>query len=316
MTHFAVDREYGCATDVAHWRPSKDMVRWGISAKMKKILGLGLLVLSACSFGSDFGEDPARNREGETKQAVTNGQLDGDAHPAVVLLTMWKDGVYQWRCSGTLLNATTVLTAGHCTEEPGTIDHVRVFTESDVQNGDNDYPNAGPNAYESVALYTHPSYESESFFVQDAAIVKLAPPGIALPAGQYGTLPSVNALDALSPRRTTTFTAVGYGLQQVNAASDHGNDKQISALKIRMNANPQLVQINSGFTGPGSLVLSNNANTGGTCFGDSGGPNFVGSSLVVGGVTSFGLNGSCGGTGGVFRTDRQDVLDFVNAHLN
>jgi hypothetical protein len=62
-------------------------------------------------------------------------------------------------------------------------------------------------------------------------------------------------------------------------------------------------------------MLSNNASTGGTCFGDSGGPNFVGDSLVVGGVTSFGLNGSCGGTGGVFRVDRPDVLAFVRSFL-
>jgi secreted trypsin-like serine protease len=63
------------------------------------------------------------------------------------------------------------------------------------------------------------------------------------------------------------------------------------------------------------LLLSNNANTGGTCFGDSGGPNFVGSNgtetKVVGAVTSFGLNGNCAGTGGVFRIDRQNVLDFI-----
>ena len=39
----------------------------------------------------------------------------------------------------------------------------------------------------------------------------------------------------------------------------------------------------------------------GTCFGDSGGPNFVGSSNVIAGVTSFGLNITCGGTGGVYR---------------
>src|SRR5207244_10855881 len=43
-----------------------------------------------------------------------------------------------------------------------------------------------------------------------------------------------------------------------------------------------------GFTGDFSLLLSNNAATGGTCFGDSGGPNYVGTSSVIGGVTSFG----------------------------
>ena len=31
--------------------------------------------------------------------------------------------------------------------------------------------------------------------------------------------------------------------------------------------------------------------------------------------TSFGLNGNCAGTGGVFRTDRKDVLDFVKKYL-
>ncbi len=61
-----------------------------------------------------------------------------------------------------------------------------------------------------------------------------------------------------------------------------------------------------------SLVLSNNAATGGTCFGDSGGPNFVATSMVIAGVTSFGLNGSCGGTSGVFRVDRPAVLDFIH----
>ena len=81
-------------------------------------------------------------------------------------------------------------------------------------------------------------------------------------------------------------------------------------------ANPKLLQINvPGFTGSYSLLLSNNAHTGGTCFGDSGGPNFLNDTNVVAGVTSFGINGNCGGTGGVFRMDRQDVLDWVSSFL-
>ncbi len=82
-----------------------------------------------------------------------------------------------------------------------------------------------------------------------------------------------------------------------------------------MFAQPHLIQIDTGFTGAFSLLLSNNHATGGTCFGDSGGPNFLGTGNVVAGVTSFGLNGTCGGTGGVFRLDRRDVLDFVQAYL-
>lgn len=79
-----------------------------------------------------------------------------------------------------------------------------------------------------------------------------------------------------------------------------------------MVAYPKLNQINTGFTGDGSLVLSNNARTGGTCFGDSGGPNFIGSSNVIAGVTSFGNNDTCAGTGGVYRVDRVDDLEWLN----
>ena len=82
--------------------------------------------------------------------------------------------------------------------------------------------------------------------------------------------------------------------------------------RVRMVAYPHLIQINTpGFTGDFSLLLSNNANTGGTCFGDSGGPNFIGNSNTIAGVTSFGMNGTCAGTGGVYRVDRADDLDWL-----
>ena len=149
--------------------------------------------------------------------------------------------------------------------------------------------------------------------LHDVGVVTLCTP---VARATYGVLPSVNQLDALATRRgaqDVTFTAVGYGGQKSfpDAASF-----QNSFLKIRMVATPKLNQINTGFTGNFSLLLSNNAHTGGTCFGDSGGPNFLGGSNIVAGVTSFGINGNCAGTGGVFRLDRQNVLDFVNSFLN
>ena len=122
-------------------------------------------------------------------------------------------------------------------------------------------------------------------------------------AGVAGTQVLCGELDSLQPRSSTVFTSVGYGVQRINPVF-------VTAEKIRMFAQPHLIQIDTGFTGDFSLLLSNNASTGGTCFGDSGGPNYLGTSSVVAGVTSFGLNGSCGGTGGVFRLDKRDVLDF------
>ena len=134
---------------------------------------------------------------------------------------------------------------------------------------------------------------------------------------EYGTLPAVDSLDQLKTKRglqDVTFTSVGYGLQA--SFPDAASWKTV-ADRVRMVAHPHLIQINvPGFTGDFSLLLSNNHKTGGTCFGDSGGPNFLGDSNVVAGVTSFGINGNCAGTGGVFRMDRQDVQDFIYAFMN
>ena len=101
---------------------------------------------------------------------------------------------------------------------------------------------------------------------------------------------------------------MGYGLQLSNPV-------HVMEDRVRMVAYPRLIQINTpGFTGDFSLLLSNNTNTGGTCFGDSGGPNFLFDTNIIGGITSYGKNGNCAGTGGVFRTDRQNVQDFIYEH--
>lgn len=245
--------------------------------------------------------------------AVTDGELDGDGHPAVVLVLMEVNGQPAYRCSGTLIAPTYVLTAGHCAGAPGEFSGIRVFTESNVESGDNAYPYSGPNSVEAVRWAAHPLYPTASFVVHDVGMIELAAP-VALPFGkEYGHLPVANQLDALSKRRglqDVTFTAVGYGLQRINPVF-------VERAKVRMFATPRLLQINTpGFTGDFSLLLSNNHSTGGTCFGDSGGPNFAGSSMIIAGVTSFGINGNCAGTGGVFRIDRQNVLDFINDFMN
>ena len=156
--------------------------------------------------------------------------------------------------------------------------------------------------------YTHPQYNPAAFYLYDLGVVVLDEP---LVMASYGALPQLDQLDALKTQRgkqDVTFTAVGYGLQVSfpDAASWKGNN-----VKVRMVAHPKLNQINTGFTGDGSLLLSNNANTGGTCFGDSGGPNFIGTSNVLAGVMSLGLNSTCAGTGGVYRVDRADDLTWL-----
>ncbi len=261
------------------------------------LLGAVGLTLTACGT-VDSGVDAT------LEAMITNGELDGDDHPYVgLMIAQDEEGDPLWRCTGTLISSTLFLTAGHCTEAPA--EHVEIWFDSDVEGGipANGYPLDGDAG---GTPYTHPDYDPNAFFLYDLGMVELDTP---FQMSEYGELPGLAQLDSLKRGKKSMFTAVGYGLQRVNPVFTE-------AERVRMVATPHLVQINTpGFTGDFSLLLSNNHSTGGTCFGDSGGPNFLDDTNVIAGVTSFGLNGTCGGTGGVYRIDRADDLDFINTFL-
>jgi len=255
--------------------------------------------------------------------AITDGQPDGNGHPYVALMVAQDSGGNPlWRCSGTLMSPTVYLTAGHCTEAPAA--HAEIFFASHIDT-DSNYvaKSAGGTGCDNVAVtgypchgdvggtpHPHPNYDPNAFFVRDLGVVALSQ---SHPSsnGLYGQLPAANQLDALKTQRgqqDATFTAVGYGLQ---ASFPTAAAWKNQANKTRMVAQPNLLQINTGFTGDFSLLLSNNHATGGTCFGDSGGPNFIGDSRVLAGVTAYGLNSNCAGTGGVYRLDRSWNLSWL-----
>jgi hypothetical protein len=112
----------------------------------------------------------------------------------------------------------------------------------------------------------------------------------------------------------TTFTAVGYGLQRINPVFVEG-------FRVRLQATLDLVTLrgvaggSNGVPPKTSVWLTNNAHTGGTCFGDSGGPLFADDSNTIVAVTSYGLNGNCAGIGAGYRIDKQADLDFINSFL-
>jgi len=278
-------------------------------------------------------------------QAIKGGVPDEGAHPYVGELLFYDptavdprfDDPGAWfTCSGTLVSPTIVVTAGHCTfgtglnGEPtesgsGGNDVWISFAEEpdfSILPPSTDFiPDDNEGRYEawSAALnasdewirataFPHPQYDDAAFFTHDLGVLRLSEP---VTLSEYGQLPTLGLLDELYREdKQQPYTAVGYGLEGSGPRTSFGGD-------TRRRAELQLVNLNGVLgTGKGvSAKFSSNANTGGTCFGDSGGPNFLGTSRVVAGVTSFGINGTCGGTGGVFRLDKQDVLDFVRRYL-
>lgn len=247
--------------------------------------------------------------------AITDGVLDGEDHPYVGLLVFDVDGSPAWRCSGTLLSPTVMLTAGHCTF--GTSGG-RVWFESDVESGipGNGYPGGGGTSIEFAAIHTHPNFTDDAFYLFDVGVVILE---TSVQSDTYGELAEVGVLDGLATQRglqEQLFTPVGYGRQN--------SFPFIQADRVRYKAEVMLVDVNgtAGVPAGTSVMFSNNPGeyaTGGTCFGDSGGPVFLGdnaaNSNVIVAVTSFGLNQTCTGTGGGYRVDTAEDQDFINQFL-
>lgn len=245
--------------------------------------------------------------------AINFGEPDGNSHPHVGLLIFDVGGSPAWRCSGTLLSPTVMLTAGHCTF--GTSGG-RVWFDADVGAGrpGNGYPFGGGTGIEFAEIYTHPQYNPNAFYLYDAGIVILSEP---VNVSTYGTLAPIGLLDELATRRgqqDQSFKVVGYGLQSVKPT--------LQADLVRYRGMVQLIDVKgtAGIPAGTSASFTNNpgqgSGKGGTCFGDSGGPIFHGDSNVIAAVTSYGLNANCAGTGGGYRVDTADDQAFIYQFLN
>ncbi len=63
------------------------------------------------------------------------------------------------------------------------------------------------------------------------------------------------------------------------------------------------------------LALNPGGGSGGTCFGDSGGPDLLGGTDTVLAVNSYVTNVNCSGVGYSMRVDTPDVLAWINSFL-
>lgn len=252
--------------------------------------------------------------------AITYGEQDFGEHPYVGLIGFYdEDGNWLWRCSGSLLSSQVVLTAGHCTApdpEYGTPTLARVwFDEVIIYDPDLDeYTN--PDYYDGTPI-PHPEWVGLTIpETHDIGVVILEEEVEGI--DEFGQLPGVGLMDevgAKSDKRQVILTSVGYGvniLKPEPLAISYRTRWQAQSFLISL-TNPTTAGWNiMSSNNPGQWVGSEEYTTGGTCFGDSGGPVFLGgpeSDLIVG-ITSFG-NSGCSGSDYSYRVDIQDSHDFL-----
>ncbi len=257
--------------------------------------------------------------------AITNGVPDGDNHPYVGILVFdAAPGAPGWRCSGTLIAPTVVLTAGHCTD--GAV-AARIWFYEDVTYDNVPFPlypygGAGSGAIEGVA-YTNPEYRSPenpygggnglpAFSYRDVGIVVLNEP---VYMDEYGALPEPGLVDSLANK--TAIDDVGYGVQeQIMAFPGQSPRDRWGGLRWRMYAPSELVS--GKFVHSPEymrLALNPGGGSGGTCFGDSGGPNLLGGTTTVLAVNSYVTNANCSGVGYSARVDVPEVLEWIYTFL-
>jgi secreted trypsin-like serine protease len=225
--------------------------------------------------------------------AITNGVADGGGHPAVgglVSPTRYSDGTWLY-CSGTLISPTVFLTAAHCGEDG---ERVGVTFDPAYEAGDK----VSYGTFRADPLYPGPTSDSH-----DIAVVVL---DRAIKTIQPARLPTAGSLSGLSS--TQQFTSVGYGAYEVT--NEPGGHRYLYD-DVRMVATGTLNATNKTW-----LRISMNPSTGngGTCYGDSGGPNFLGTTDIVAATTITG-DMVCRSTNVDYRLDTESARAFLGQYV-
>jgi hypothetical protein len=234
-------------------------------------------------------------------RAITYGSPDGNGHPNVGALIGEINGQKRLVCSGTLISPTVFLTASHCT----------AFLES-ISSGawvtfDSEFDAATSTLYPGT-MHTNPGFNQRQSDSGDIAVVTFASPVAGItPAG----LPAAGVFDAMAKKgglHGQTFTAVGYGVHEPLIG---GGPPSFPFTSDRWVSTSTFDALNRAWL---RLSQNNATGDGGTCFGDSGGPNFLGSSNTIAAITITG-DSMCLATNVVYRLDTPSARAFLDGFV-
>ncbi|MGH3131529.1 MAG: trypsin-like serine protease, partial [Gaiellaceae bacterium] len=196
---------------------------------------------------------------------ITYGEFDGNRHPNVgaMVFKSPSTGLYRIICSGSLISPTVFLTASHCTDALESRGITDVWVSFDPTFDQKSKRIHG-------TMHTNPLYNQAQNDSGDIAVITLDK---AVDGTEPVQLPAAGLLDDMKTAgtlRRTLFTSVGYGSQEPNPEP---GGIQNAFTGERLFAAGEFNALNATW-----LRLSQNDATGdgGTCSGDSGGPQFLG----------------------------------------
>jgi hypothetical protein len=252
-------------------------------------------------------------------RAITNGVPDtGANYPNVGFMAVTYHGypyLFLW-CSGTLIAPDVVLTASHCTIDldayiaAGIVDKVYAGFDPQVSF----FPGDAQRLFEVDRAVTNPAYTNAGSENGDVALLLLKEKVTdRFPDIHPALLPAAGLLDQLREKNGlngTTFPAVGYGASQVGFGVRPGGPIY-GGYGLRRVATSDYRAL-----GPGYLHLSMNPSTGdgGTCYGDSGGPNFLGDTGIIAMLTVTG-DAVCRATNVGYRLDTEAARSFLSPYV-
>ncbi|HEV3473148.1 MAG TPA: trypsin-like serine protease [Actinomycetota bacterium] len=233
--------------------------------------------------------------------AITSGQPDEGRHPEVGALVGTFEGETYPYCSGALISPTVFLTAAHCDideavdGDPVTVTFEERYTSRAKLHRGN--------------FYAHPEAWHDSADAKDIAVVVFRRP---IKGIQPAQLPTEGLLDEMSANGTLTqstrFTSVGYGS---TGFTNQPGGPAPTYPDARMFAVGSFNSLNSYWL---RLSMNEAHDDGGTCYGDSGGPNYLGAGAnetdIIVGTTITG-DVLCKSTNVTYRTDTDSARAFL-----